>query len=64
MPSHEGWITKQGHKRQNWRRRYAVYEPESGILAYYEKPQHKGQAPKGQISVAHYETQKMNTGRM
>ena len=62
MPAYEGWITKQGHQRKNWKRRYAVYD--SSTLAYFEKPEHKGQAPKGQISVAHYETQKMNTGRM
>jgi hypothetical protein len=45
----EGWLTKKGHKRRNWKRRWFVLTGD-GEVAYYAK---RGAAePKGTISLA------------
>ncbi len=45
----EGWLTKKGHKRRNWKRRWFVLTAD-GEVAYYAK---RGAAePKGTISLA------------
>merc|ERR1711963_761928 len=36
LPIKEGFMTKKGHKRRNWKVRYFVLEP--GRLSYYKAP--------------------------
>lgn len=45
--THEGWLTKKGHKRRNWKRRWMVLR--DGEISYYAK---KGASePKGVIDL-------------
>jgi hypothetical protein len=60
----KGWVCKQGHNWQNWKRRYAVYDPATNGLSYYEDPSQEGQEPKGRVTVKSYDTQQMNVGMM
>eukprot|EP01138_Halocafeteria_seosinensis_P015046 gb/GECG01015358.1/.p1 GENE.gb/GECG01015358.1/~~gb/GECG01015358.1/.p1 ORF type:complete len:1503 (+),score=260.74 gb/GECG01015358.1/:1-4509(+) len=43
-----GWLTKRGHKRKNWKRRY-VQVGSNGILSYHVSPETR---QKGQVNLA------------